>query len=106
MEIEELQGKISALDKSSKLLDQKFAFLVKNSEKCNNILEITSEVHALKQKSEEQVDDMRKLEETLKLLKEKKRKLKNFYLRFLRFISLDHQVDLLLPFSIKNVFQG
>ena len=49
---------------------------------------------------------MRKLEETLKLLKEKKRKLKNFYLRFLRFISLDHQVDLLLPFSIKNVFQG
>ena len=27
MEIEELQGKISALDKSSKLLDQKFFFL-------------------------------------------------------------------------------
>ena len=75
MEIKELQGKISTLDKSSKLLDQKFAFLVKNSEKCNNILEITSEVHALKQKSEEQVDDMRKLEETLKLLKTKKRKL-------------------------------
>ena len=106
MEIEELQGEISALDKSSELQDQKFASLVKNSEKCNNMLEMISEANELKWKSEEQVDDMRKLEETLKLLKEKKRKLKNFYLRFLRFISLDHQVDLLLPFSIKNVFQG
>ena len=34
-----------------------------------------SEVNELKRKSEEQVDDMRKLEETLKLLKDKKRKL-------------------------------
>ena len=50
------------------------------------------------------MDDLRKLEETLKLLKEKKRKLYNFYLRFLRFISSDHQVGL-LPFRIKNVFQ-
>ena len=70
-----MQGKISALDKSSKLLDQKFLSLVKKSEKCNNMLDIISEANALKQKSEEQVDDMRKLEETLKLLKEKKRKL-------------------------------
>ena len=98
MEIKELQEKISALDKSSKLLDLKFVSLVKNSEKCNNMLEIISEVHALKQKSEEQVDDMRKLEETLKLLKEKKRKLKDFYLRFLRFISLDYQANLMLTF--------
>ena len=44
-----------------------------NSEKCNNMLEIISEGNAFKQKSEEQVDDMRKLEETLKLLKERKR---------------------------------
>ena len=58
----------------------------------------------MKRESEEQVDDLRKLEETLKLLKEKKRKLYNFYLRFLRFISSDHQVGL-LPFRIKNVFQ-
>ena len=43
-----------------------------NSEKCNNMLEIISEGNAFKQKSEEQVDDMRKLEETLKLLKERK----------------------------------
>ena len=43
MEIEELQGKISALDKSSKLLHQKFVSLVKNSEKCNNMLEIISD---------------------------------------------------------------
>ena len=43
MEIEELQGKISALDKSSKLLDQKFVSLVKKSEKCNNMLEIISD---------------------------------------------------------------
>ena len=78
---------------------------MKNSEKCNSMLEVLSEVNALKRKSEEQVDDLRKLEETLKLLKEKKRKLQNFYLRFLRFISSDHQVSLLLPFRIKNVFQ-
>ena len=75
MEIKELQEKISALDKSCKLLDQKFVSFVKNSEKCNNMLGIISEANALKRKSEEQVDDMRKLEETLKLLKEKKRKL-------------------------------
>ena len=75
MVIEELQEKISALDKRSKLLDQNFVSLVKNSEKCNNILEIISEANALKRRSEKQVDDMRKLEEALKLLKEKKRKL-------------------------------
>ena len=40
MEIEELQGKISALDKDSKLLDQKLVSVVKNSE--NNMLEIAS----------------------------------------------------------------
>ena len=40
MEIEELQGKISALDKGSKLLGQKLVSLVKNSE--NNMLEIIS----------------------------------------------------------------
>ena len=62
------------------------------------MLEIISEVNVLKRKSQEQVDDMRELEETLKLLKEKKRKLKDFYLRFLRFISLDYQVNLMLTF--------
>ena len=36
------------LDKSSKLLDQKFVSLVKNSEKCNSMLEIISEANALK----------------------------------------------------------
>ena len=79
---------------------------MKNFEKYNNILEIISEANALTRKSTEQVGDVRKLEETLKLLKEKKRKFWNFYLRFLRFISSGHQVDLLLPFSSKNVFQG
>ena len=48
MEIEELQEKISARDKSSKLLDQTFVSFAKNSEKCNNMLEIVSEVNALK----------------------------------------------------------
>ena len=62
------------------------------------MLEVITEANVLKRKSKKQVDDMRKLEETLKLLKEKKRKLYNFYFRFLRFVSLDHQVDLLLPF--------
>ena len=75
VEIEELQGIISALDKSSKLLDQKFVSLVRNSEECSNILETISEANALKRKSEEQIDDMRKLQETLQILKEKKRKL-------------------------------
>ena len=98
MGIKELQGKIVALGKITKLLDQKFVFLVRNSEKCNNMLEIISEVNVLKRTSQEQVDDMRKLEETLKLLKEKKRKLKDFYLRFLRFISLDYQANLMLTF--------
>ena len=37
------------------------------------MLDILSEANALKQKCEEQVDDMRKPEETLKLLKEKKK---------------------------------
>ena len=52
MEIKELQEKISALDKSSKLLDLKFVSLVKNSEECNNMLEIISEATELKRKSE------------------------------------------------------
>ena len=51
MEIKELQGKIVALGKSTKLLDQKFVSLVRNSEKCNNMLEIISEVNVLKRKS-------------------------------------------------------
>ena len=50
MEIKELQGKILALGKSNKLLDQKFVSLVRNSEKCN-MLEIISEVNVLKRKS-------------------------------------------------------
>ena len=75
MEIEELQGKISALDKSSKLLDQKFVSFVRNSKEFSNMLETISEANALKRKSEEQIDDMRKLQETLQILKEKKRKL-------------------------------
>ena len=74
MKIKELQGKIPALGKSTKLLDQKFVSLVRNSEKCNNMLETISEVNVLKRKSQEQVDDMRKPEETLKLLKEKNSK--------------------------------
>ena len=62
MKIEELQEKISALDKSNKLIDQKFVFFVKNSDKCTNMLETISEAHALKWKYEEQVDDMGELE--------------------------------------------
>ena len=72
---ENYKDKISVLGKSSKLLDQKFISLVKNSEKCNDMLEIISEANTLKRKSDEQVDDMRELEETSKLLKEQKRKL-------------------------------
>ena len=48
---------------------------MKNSEKCNDMLEIISEANTLKRKSDEQVDDMRELEETSKLLKEQKRNL-------------------------------
>ena len=39
------------------------------------MLEIISEANTLKRKSDEQVDDMRELEETSKLLKEQTRKL-------------------------------
>ena len=42
------------------------------------MLETISEADPLKQKSEEQVDDMRKLQETLKLLKDKKGSFKVF----------------------------
>ena len=55
MKIEELQEKISALDKSSKLIDQKFVFFVRNSDKCNNMLETISETHVLKRNYEEQL---------------------------------------------------
>ena len=51
MGIKELQGKIVALGKITKLLDQKFVSLVRNSEKCNNMLETISEVNVLKRKS-------------------------------------------------------
>ena len=53
-------------------LIKKFVFFVRNSDKCTNMLETISEAHALKRKYEEQVDDMGKVEETLKLLKDKK----------------------------------
>ena len=62
MKIEELQEKISALDKSNKLIDQKVVFFVRNSDKCTNMLEIISKAHALKWKYEKQVDDMGELE--------------------------------------------
>ena len=62
MKIEESQEKISALDKSNKLIDQKFVFFVKNFDKCTNMLETISEAHVLKWKYEEQVDDMGELE--------------------------------------------
>ena len=103
MKIEELQGKISALDKICKLVDQKFVSVVKNSGKCNNMLEITSEGNALKQKSEEQVDDMRKLEETLKLLKERKR---ISFLRRVNFILMFFQEELASLLNTGRTFTG
>lgn len=86
MEIEELQVQ--------KLLNQKFISLVRNSEKCTNMLETILEPNAWKRKSEEH--DMREREETLKLLKDKKG---NFKLLFqtLKMFFLRHRVAL-LPF--------
>ena len=71
-EIKELQSLISELVKTSKTLDEKFVALVVVAEKKKDINLIT-EANALKRKSEEKVEERRKLEEGLKILIKKKK---------------------------------
>ena len=64
------------------------------------MLETISEADPLKQKSEEQVDDMRKLQETLKLLKDKKGSFKVFNWSFQKLY-----VDIWSPFWLKSAYR-
>ena len=75
MEIEETEKNISNLKSSVDILDAKFVAAVKDAEKSDNILAAIAEANGLKRKSEEQLKDIKVHEESLKLLREKRRKL-------------------------------
>ena len=74
-EIYEIKQKINALVKSSTSLDKKFVELVRDAEKSKDATLMISEANGLKRKSEEQVSEREKLEETLNLVKEKRSKI-------------------------------
>ena len=74
-EIYEIKQKINALVKSCTSLDTKFVELVRNAEKGKDAALMISEANGLKRKSEEQVSEREKLEETLNLVKEKRSKI-------------------------------
>ena len=75
LEIEETEKNISNLKSSVDILDAKFVAAVKDAEKSDNILAAIAEANGLKRKSEEQLKDIKVHEESLKLLREKRRKL-------------------------------
>ena len=106
MEIKELQGKISALDKSSKLLDQKFVSLVENYEKCNNMLEIISEANALKSKSEEQLDDMKKTWGNIKTFKREQKEASEFLFEVFKIYLFGPSIRLIVAFLNQKCLSG
>ena len=75
MEIEETEKNISNLKSSVDILDAKYVAAVKDAEKSDNRLAAIAEANGLKRKSEEQLKDIKVHEESLKLLREKRRKL-------------------------------
>ena len=75
LEIEETEKNISNLKSSVDILDANFVAAVKDAEKSDNILTAIAEANGLKRKSEEQLKDIKVHEESLKLLREKRRKL-------------------------------
>ena len=77
MEIGSLQDKISRLDASINSLNDKFVKMAQKAEvtEPGEMMLIISEANGLKRKSEEQVDDRRKLEESVELLKKKRSEL-------------------------------
>ena len=77
MEMGSLKDKISRLDASINSLNNKFVTLVQNAEGTEpaEMIQMISEANGLKRKSEEQVEDRRKLEESVELLKKKRSEL-------------------------------
>lgn len=73
-EIREVQGQISDIEKTCKMLDKKFIKLVNDAEKQKDFKLIT-EANALKRKSEEKSVEKEKLEEALNVLEAKRKKL-------------------------------
>ena len=78
MEIEEIQTKISLLEKSKASLNKKFESIVVNTANIPNSDDVViaiSEATALKRKAMEQTEGIRKLEETVRTMLEKRSKM-------------------------------
>ena len=73
-EIKEVRSKITEKNETCKTLDEKFVSLVEEAEKKKDI-NLVVQANALKRKNEETEEERRKLEETLKVMIEKKKKL-------------------------------
>ena len=74
LEIQELQEKVLILEKSIANLDQTFVNLVQEAEKSRDMPVKIAEANALKRKSEEQINEKWKIEDTIKVLQAKRRK--------------------------------
>ena len=74
LEIQELQEKVLILEKSIANLNQTFVSLVQEAEKSRDMPVKLAEANALKRKSEEQSNEKRKIEDTIKVLQAKRRK--------------------------------
>ena len=73
-EIKEVWSKITEKTETCKMLDEKFVSLVEEAEKKSDI-NLVVQANALKRKTEETEEQRRKLEETLKIMIKKKKKL-------------------------------
>ena len=73
-EIKEVRNRVTEKNKTCKLLDQKFVSLVEKTENKKNI-NLVVQANALKRKNEETEEERRKLEETRKVMIEKKKNL-------------------------------
>ena len=73
-EINEVPSKITEKNETSKMLDEKFFSLVQEAEKKKDI-NLAAQANALERKNKETEEERRKLEETLEVVIEKKKKL-------------------------------
>ena len=73
-EINEVPSKITEKNETSKMLNEKFFSLVQEAEKKKDI-NLAAQANALKRKNKETEEERRKLEETLEVVIEKKKKL-------------------------------
>ena len=71
LEIQELQEKVLILEKSIANLNQTFVSLVQEAEKSRDMPVKIAEANALMWKSEEQITEKRKIEDTTKVLQAK-----------------------------------